>query len=72
MLKPISKNCVCEEYTLKKSKWILLGILIVVIIGILTAVFMEAIMSSNYEMKLRCPIVTVLGDTMECKPCGVL
>lgn len=47
----IKKTCVCERYSMKKIKWTLLGILFVVIIGILTAVFMEAFMSSNYVMK---------------------
>ena len=36
---------------MKNNKWLLLGILIVAIIGILTAVFMEAFMSSNYVIK---------------------
>lgn len=43
---------------MKKFKWILLGIFIVVIIGMLTAVFMGAFMSSDYEMKL----VTIGSD----------
>lgn len=43
---------------MKKFKWILSGIFIVGIIGILTAVFMEAFMSSDYEMKL----VTIGSD----------